>query len=110
MTNEIEALTGQPVDIKLGKKTYQARLASLYDVGQMEAYKKKQEALGEVNDLNTVLFLLVELIKDFTPDITIESLGKSIGVGEVKDIPIALEKVGFTQPQTATSKTAVTGA
>jgi hypothetical protein len=110
MIDELEALTGQPVDIKLGKKNYQARLASLYDLGQMESFRKKQLAAGESNELEIVLFLLVELIKDFTPDITIEKLGKSIGVGDVKDIPIALEQLGFTQPQTAISKTEVTGA
>lgn len=103
---KLDALTNQKVTISLGGKSYQARRATLYDVGLMN--KKRKEILSSGDsanvDMDTVLYILYELLKDDNPQITsAEVLAKSIPFENYQDIADSLVAVGFKVPQTQES-------
>src|SRR5690348_1649226 len=99
---KLDALTGQPVTISLGGKSYTARRATLYDVGLMNRKRQeliKAEDTGNI-DLDVTFYTLYELLKDNNPSITSpEALAKSIPFEYFKDVTDALEQVGFKVPQ-----------
>jgi len=104
--DKIEPLTGQSVTISLGGKSYTVRRASLYDIGLMNKYKREKIEKGDdANlDLDSIFFLLCELMKDYTPGMTPEKLAKSIPFENNKDVIDAMGKVGFKLPQQETAK------
>lgn len=104
--DKIEPLTGQSVTISLGGKSYTVRRASLYDIGLMNKYKREKIEKGDdANlDLDSIFFLLCELMKATEPNMTPEKLAQSIPFENHKDIIDAMEKVGFKQPQQVAKK------
>ncbi len=108
---ELGALTNQPVTISLGGKEYLADRLTLYHVGQYYRYREERTAKGDVYnlDIDSVLFLLAELIRPYHPDMTAEALAKAIPFAHAKDLKTALEAVGFTNPQATETKAPPTG-
>ena len=108
---ELGALTNQPVTISLGGKEYTADRLTLYHVGQYNRYREERMTKGDVYnlDIDSVLFLLAELIKPHHPEVTAETLAKAIPFACAKDLKTALEAVGFTNPQATEAKAPPTG-
>lgn len=119
MNNEeqkLDALTNQSVTISLAGKSYQARRATLYDIGLMNRKRAELTAAGDTGniDMDVTLFVLWQLLKEDNPSIeSPEALAKSIPFEHFKDVTDSLEVVGFKLPQTlkeAKEETKVTGA
>lgn len=98
---KIEPLTGQSITVSLGGKSYQIRRASLYDIGLMNKFRREKiDKKDDANvELESIFFLLCELMKTWTPDMTPDKLAQSIPFENYKDVVDAMEKAGFKLPQ-----------
>lgn len=110
---KLDALTDQKVTFSLGGKNYTARRATLFDIGTMNRKRNELVEKGDTGniDMDTIMFLLFELMKDYSPEVTSpEQLAKSIPFESFKDVTTALEILGFKVPQPPKVETQETGA
>lgn len=99
---KLDALTNQTVTISIGGISYQARRATLYDIGLMNRKRQELKNSGDTGniDMDVILFVLYQLLKEYNPKITSpEVLAQSIPFEHFKDVTDALEIVGFKLPQ-----------
>jgi len=99
---KLDALTNQKVTISLGGKSYQARRATLYDVGLMNKKRNELTKSGDTGniDMDTVMYILWVMLKGDNPELTSpEDLAMSIPFENYQDVLKALEIVGFKLPQ-----------
>lgn len=106
---QLDALTGQTVTISLGGRSYQARRATLYDVGLMNRKRKELQDKNDTGniDMDVTIFILYELLKDFNKAITSpEDLAKLIPFDRFQDVVDSMSVVGFKLPQKPESQVA----